>query len=151
MRGLSREQVPVLTAIDSNKDIRQESLSDRKRVTITTAMRPWIQDQSVICSDGESVYRSIAAASNCAYVRVKLKEKSAAPHLNLARINAYHRNLKDLINRDCRGVNTEYLPFYLGWARRCAQAGTFGKVIAREMLELALPIQTRQSSPSQAA
>lgn len=151
MRGLSREQVPVLTAIDSNRDIRQTPLSDRKRVTIMTAMRPWIQEQSVICSDGEEAYRSMALESNCAHVRVKLKEKSAAPQLNLARINAYHGNLKDLINRDCRGVNTRYLPLYLGWARRCAQAGAFGKAIAREMLELTLSVQPKQSSPHQAA
>jgi hypothetical protein len=75
-RGLSREQVPVLTAIDSNSDIRQETLRDRKRVTIITAIRPWVKEQSVICSDGEAAYRSLAQASNCAYVRVQLKAKS---------------------------------------------------------------------------
>lgn len=150
-RGLSREQVPVLTAIDSNSDICQETLRDRKRVTIITAMRPWVKEQSVICSDGEAAYRSIAQAANCAYVRVQLKAKSPTPQLNLARINAYHTSLKDLINRDCRGVNTEYLQLYLGWARRCTQAGAFGKSIAREMLELTTPARPPHSLPSQAA
>ena len=150
-RGLSREQAPVLTAIDSNNDIFQEKLPDRKRVTITNVLRPWIQEQSVICSDGEGAYRSIASDANCAYVRVKLKTRSLAPQLNLARINAYHGSLKDLIYRDCRGVNTQYLPFYLGWARRWTQSRAFGKPIVREMLELTLPNQPRGVSQSLAA
>jgi len=150
-RGLSNEQVPVLTAIDSGNFICQQPLPNRKRATVTAVMRPWIQEQSVICSDGEPVYRSIAALSNCGYTKVKLKEKNPAPHLNLAKINAYHKNLKDLINGDCNGVNTEYLPLYLGWVRRCTQAGAFGKAIVREMLELALPSRPMTAPPNLAA
>ncbi|MEQ8958304.1 MAG: transposase, partial [Coleofasciculus sp. C2-GNP5-27] len=98
-----------------------------------------IQGQSVICSDGEPAYRSIATLTDCEHIRVKLKEKTQAPNLNLAKINAYHSQLKQLINGSCRGVNTEYLHLYLGWGRRWTQAGEFGKPIVREMLELALP------------
>tara|TARA_R110002020_G_scaffold58372_1_gene160009 strand:- start:597 stop:1595 length:999 start_codon:yes stop_codon:yes gene_type:complete len=138
-RGLSNEQVPVLTAMDTNNYICQQKLPDRKRTTITAAMRPWVQGQSVICSDGEPAYRSIATLTDCEHIRVKLKEKTRAPNLNLAKINAYHSHLKQLINGSCRGVNTEYLHLYLGWGRRWTQAGEFGKPIVREMLELALP------------
>ncbi len=88
LRGLSKEQVPVLTAIDSNNFIFQQRLPDRKRRTISATMRPWVEAQSVICSDGEPAYRSIAEMAECAHFRIKLRGKSQSPNLNLARINA---------------------------------------------------------------
>ncbi len=144
-RGLSNEQVPVLTAIDSGNYIFQQALSNRRKSSIRNAMNHWVREQSVICSDGNSVYEDIAVTSNRGYVLVKLKKRGPSPQLNLAKINAYHTNLKDLINRDCRGVNTQYLPLYLGWMRRCTQAAGFGKVVLREMLGLAAQPIPRQS------
>lgn len=144
-RGLSDEQVPVLTAMDTSNYICQEKLSNRRKTTITAALRPWVQEQSVICSDGEPAYQHIATLTSCEHIRVQLKKKGQGPNLNLARTNAYHSNLKELINGSCRGVNTEYLHLYLAWGRRWTQAGEFGQAIIREMLELALPNRPSQT------
>jgi len=57
-----------------------------------------------------------------------------ALNLSIGRIDAYHRDVENLVNRRCMGVGTRYLMNYFGWARRITLHKPFGNDLSRELL-----------------
>ena len=58
-------------------------------------------------------------------------------HLSIGRINAYHRDVENLINRKCYGVATRYLMNYFAWQRRIKiNPASFGSELFGEMLAI---------------
>lgn len=75
-RGLSNEQVPVLTALDNAGVLYEAILSSRKG--IEAALDGRIEAGSVLCSDGASVYLAVAEAADAEHRRVIIQ--TVVPH-----------------------------------------------------------------------
>jgi transposase-like protein len=129
--GLSAEQVPVLTALDSGGGVIEEVL--RSRAAIGTALNGRVAEGSVVCSDGLKAYVEVAKRHGSEHRCIApprkdwlAKAKGGKPRkkgrLGLGHVNAHHERLKTFINRQLRGVSTRYLHHYLGWARAMRRA-----------------------------
>ncbi|TRL35540.1 IS1595 family transposase [Methylosinus sporium] len=138
--GLSGEQVPVLTAVDSAGGVIEAVLRDRSG--IVPALEGRIARGSVVCSDGLKQYVKAAVSQGSEHRRIEPPRKDwlakavggkprRPGRLGLGRVNGHHERLKTLINRHFRGVSTKYLPNYLGWARASRRPG-FGALLILE-------------------
>jgi transposase-like protein len=128
-RGLSHEQVPVLTALDSGGGIFEAILPSL--TGIEAALDGRIAAGSVLCSDGAYAYRLVALKAGAEHRAIYLP--TTTPHavkinpvptpvrqvgrLGLGRVNGHHQRLKLFVDGRCRGVATKYLHNYLGWHR----------------------------------
>jgi transposase-like protein len=138
-RGLSHEQVPVLTAVDNAGGVYESILTSR--YAIAPALEGHIAAGSVLCSDGQKDYVKAAVIAGAEHRRVivqtvtpnatkaepKPTKRRQKGRLGLGRVNAHHGRLKVLINGRCRGVATKYLGNYLGWHRAMLRHGFEGK------------------------
>lgn len=146
-RGLSHEQVPVLTAVDNAGGVYEAILASR--YAIAAALEGHIAAGSVLCSDGQKEYVKAAVAAGAEHRRIivqtvasgamkaepKPTERRQKGRLGLGRVNAHHGQLKVLINGRCRGVATKYLGNYLGWHRAMVKR-TAGKNLLHQSLGL---------------
>lgn len=140
-RGLSGEQVPVLTALDTSGAVYEAVLPSL--TALGTALDGRIAAGSVLCSDGAAAYVKAAVQAGAEHRRVFVPTSTAAAvkanpvptkrrqkgRLGLGRVNAHHGQLKVLINGRCRGVATRYLPAYLGWHRAMLRGGCKGTAL----------------------
>ena len=138
-RGVSSEQVPVLTVLDTNGGVYSRVLGGMGEIDAALAGR--IAPGSVLCSDGAQAYLRAATVAGAEHRRINVPiitpyaiKAAPAPtrrrktgRLGLGRVNAHHGQLKVLINRRCRGVATRYLANYVGWHRAMMRAGFIGK------------------------
>lgn len=132
-RGTSREQVAVLSAIDSAGAIVETPLAGLSAVRTLLAGR--IAPGSVLCSDGAQTYVRVALEAQCEHRRIWVparkpparRRRDARPRrpgvLGLGRVNAQHERMKTFVNRQARGVSTAQLPVYLGWLRALRRSG----------------------------
>jgi transposase-like protein len=139
-RGLSNEQVPVLTALDTSGGIYEAILPSL--TAIETALEGRITAGSVLCSDGAKAYVKAAVAAGAEHRRVVVPtiishaiktnpvptKRRQKGRLGLGRVNAHHGQIKGLVNGRCRGVATKYLGNYLGWHRAMVK-GSAGKAL----------------------
>ncbi|MDR6623946.1 IS1595 family transposase [Caulobacter segnis] len=134
-RGFGDQQVPVLTALDRSGTIFQTQLPDTRWDSIGGAMKPWVEAESMICSDGNGAYARVAGQTGCEHMVVKKGSGGGnTRNLSIGRIDAYHRDVENLVNRRCMGVGTRYLMNYFGWARRITQHKPFGNDLLGEIL-----------------
>ena len=118
-RGLSTDQVPVVTAIDRHGASLKQVV--RSRSDIGEALQDRVEAGSVLCIDGLAVYRNVARDTvAAAHVVVTKKSKPAlnqsmSGRFSLARVYAMHNQLKAFVNWSARGVSTRYLQGYLKW------------------------------------
>jgi hypothetical protein len=124
LRGLSHEQVPVLTAVDRARNHLDKVLDRREKAIILKSLKPFIERGSVICSDGYQAYQELAARTRSDHRLIAFKPptpqakaeglpRGRAGALGLGRINSWHEVLDTRINRIHRGVSTRYLSNYL--------------------------------------
>ncbi len=139
-RGLSNEQVPVLTALDNAGGIYEAILPSL--TAIEAALEGRIAGGSVVCSDGAKAYVKAAVAAGAEHRRIVVPtiishavkanpvptKRRQKGRLGLGRVNAHHGQIKVLVNGRCRGVSTRYLGNYLGWHRAMVK-GTAGKAL----------------------
>ncbi|MDO9712589.1 IS1595 family transposase [Paracraurococcus lichenis] len=140
-RGLSDEQVPVLTALDNAGGVYEAILPSLTAIETTLDGR--IAPGSVVCSDGTAAYVKAAVKAGAEHRRVVVPTTTpvtvkVAPlptkrrqkgRLGLGRVNAHHGQIKALVNGRCRGVATRYLGNYLGWHRAMLHEGFTGKAL----------------------
>jgi transposase-like protein len=137
-RGLSFEQIPVLTALDNAGGVYEHVLGSLNE--IETALEGRISKGSVLCSDGTRAYVKAAVKAGAEHRRVVItkadyvtktagKPQRQKGRLGLGHVNAHHGRLKVLINGRCRGVSTRYLPSYLGWSRAMRRDGFEGRAL----------------------
>lgn len=145
-RGLSHEQVPVLTALDTSGGIYETILASR--YAIAEALDERIAAGSVLCSDGQQGYVKAAVKVGAEHRRINVQtiasdemkatvrptRKRQKGRLGLGRVNAHHGQIKVLVNGRCRGVSTRYLGNYLGWHRAMVK-GTAGKALLDRALD----------------
>ena len=128
-RGLSSEQVPVVTGLDNSGHIVQGVLANRTDEDISAVLTLQIEIRSLICSDGHSSYPKIAEARSCEHLTIERPihsqedksrglPKGKPGALGLGRVNSYHENLKTSINRIFRGVSTALLPNYIALVKQ---------------------------------
>lgn len=122
LRGLSREQIPVMTAIDRRRQTHHAVLDGRHQ--LENALEGRIEPFSVLCSDGLAAYRKVAFREDLCHVVVNARDEpkpfmlqgATEPYrLSLARINNLHERMKTWANHRARGVSTAYLSHYLTW------------------------------------
>lgn len=117
-RGLSAEQIPVLTAQSrSAPPVFSVVLPSRKAEDIDAALAAHLAPDVLLMTDGLASYQKMSTDHNFAYLAVPplpLHKTQGILHLN--NINAYHSRFKGWISR-FRGVATKYLSNYLGWHR----------------------------------
>jgi len=91
---------------------------------LKTVLKPRLDRDAVLCTDGLSVYRSFAQEADIAHQPLNLAQgirvKDEAFHIQ--NVNAYDSRLKSWMAR-FHGVSTRYLPNYLGWFRMLDAAG----------------------------
>jgi transposase-like protein len=140
-RGLSGEQVPVLTALDNAGGVYETILPSL--TAIEAALDGRIAPGSVVCSDGTAAYVKAAVTAGAEHRRVVVPTITPAAvkraplptkrrqkgRLGLGRVNAHHGQIKGLVNGRCRGVATRYLGNYLGWHRAMLRQGFTGKAL----------------------
>jgi hypothetical protein len=145
-RGLSSDQVPVLTALDNAGGVYETILSSL--TNIEAALDGRIAAGSVLCSDGAHAYVKAAVKAGAEHRRVIVPtitpaavkanpvptKKRKKGRLGLGRVNAHHGQIKVLINGRCRGVATRYLGNYLGWQRAMLRDEFNGKVLLERAL-----------------
>lgn len=140
-RGLSHEQVPVLTALDNAGGVYEAILPSL--IAIEASLNGHIAAGSVVCSDGALAYVKAAVKAGAEHRRVIVPTTTPAAvkanpirtpkrkpgRLGLGRVNAHHGQIKVLVNERCRGVATKYLANYLGWHRAMIRAGFAGTAL----------------------
>lgn len=132
-RGLSREQVAVLTAIDSGDNLIETRIAGLAEVG--PLLKGRIAPGSVVCSDGTRTYVWVALDAGCEHRRIwpplrgsrARRRRGDRPRtrgrLGLGRVNAQHERVKSFVNRQARGASTANLPIYLGWNRALRRPG----------------------------
>ena len=125
-RGLSHEQVPVLVARDRAGVTADCVLTATDAVTLAAALKPFVRDDLVLCTDGSG---ALAAAARQLGVEHHAINLSAGIRVNgawhIQNVNAYHSRLKTWV-RKFNGVATRYLANYLGWFRTIDRESAFG-------------------------
>ena len=145
-RGVLREPVPVLTALDNSGGVFEailKSLSEIER-----ALEGRIAAGSVLCSDGRAAYVAVADNAYAEHYAVSVAALTSKivninpvvmparqpGRLGLGRVANHHVRLKYLINERCRGVATKYLRNYLGWHRAMFRPGFEGTMLLARAL-----------------
>ena len=117
-RGLSSEQIPVLIARDRNGQTLSRQLSAVNSQTLSEALKPVIENGSVLCTDGHAAYPNVSKDCGALHKRLNIKSgiKVLEKVYHIQNVNAYDSRLKSWIKR-FHGVLTKYLQRYLGWWR----------------------------------
>ncbi len=115
LRGISRDQVCVASALDRNGNIIMESVCTG-RISYKTLERLYagrIDENSIICTDSHKSYIRFAKDFKLDHKRIPSgHHTNGIYHIN--HVNSLHSNLK-LWMRKFRGIATKYLPNYLNW------------------------------------
>ena len=117
-RGLSKEQIPVLIVRDRDGHTTDAILSSANEKEISKVISPLIDEDVLLCSDGNRIYQAFAKTFNLTH---KIINASAGEHIkegayHIQNVNAYDSRLKNWI-RHFHGISTKYLESYLGWMR----------------------------------
>jgi transposase-like protein len=117
-RGRSNEQVCVLVARDRAGATVNHVLPEFTKDTLLNVLQPVLAEDTLLCSDGLSVYKAFAADAGVAHKVVNLSAgvRIVEQAFHIQNVNAYHSRLKTWLRR-FNGVATKYLSNYLGWYR----------------------------------
>jgi transposase-like protein len=113
-RGAGLDQMPVLVVRDRSGHTADFQLEKLDVIHASAALKPLVDEASVLCTDGAAVYAAFARRSGMTHkvvhARPGLRVQEAAFHIQ--NVNAYHSRLKTWMVR-FQGVATNYL----GWRR----------------------------------
>jgi transposase-like protein len=117
-RGTGPEQVPVLIVRDRSGATADFKLTAANTAEIEPPLRTVLAHDAVLCSDGASVYRTVAQHLNITHRPINLSAgiRVVAGVYHVQNVNAYDSRLKGWMAR-FHGVATKYLENYLGWRR----------------------------------
>lgn len=119
-RGISKEQVCVVVAIDRNGDIVSQN-ARRGRITATeidAVLGSYLAPDSLLCTDSARNYMAFARMKGFHHEVINIRKgvyiRKGIYHVQ--HVNAYHKRLKKWMER-FQGVATKYLDNYLFWFR----------------------------------
>lgn len=117
-RGLSYDQVCVLTACDRSKHSIEKiaGFGPLNNFNADRLLNGIITSDSVLVTDGSSTYKSFAKRHDLAHQIVYNKKGMRSKGCyHIQHINNYHAMLKNWIDNGFHGVATKYLTHYLQW------------------------------------
>lgn len=135
-RGLSREQVCVLTARDrqARSVFAMTGKGQSTAARVKEALQPVVQSESVLCTDGAFQYRRFCRDAGVDHRPINGKKRLKGSIYHINNINGYHSRLKTWMVR-FKGVATKYLLNYLAWHQYVDQATKLSpRAAARQML-----------------
>lgn len=126
-RGISREQVAVLTAIarGSRNSFITVLPSVPSAATIGAALGPVLKPDTVLVSDSASAYKTAAKTLGVVVRQIPRGTHKLGPY-HIQNVNALHSRIKEGL-RPFRGVATKNLPVYLAWFRFFDRTGGAAK------------------------
>lgn len=115
VRGISSEQVCIVTAIDRNNNIILAPVCTGRvgSKELQEVFNGRIEEGSILCTDSHKSYPALAKELNLEHKQIKRgKHKEGIYHIN--HLNALHSLYKGWI-RTFKGVSTKFLENYLYW------------------------------------
>jgi transposase-like protein len=124
-RGVSTEQIPVLVVRDRRGKHFDQVLPAVDQATLGTILPQLLSDESILCSDGAHVYKSVAKTYGIPHESLRYAKYGHVKDriFHVQNVNAYDSRLKLWMKR-FSGVATKYLPNYLGWRRMLERLGS---------------------------
>lgn len=117
-RGTSPDQIAVLVVRDRSGQTADFRLEKLDAPHVIAVLRPLIDQEAILCSDGANVYKTFARQAGIAHrpINVQRGIRVLDGVFHIQNVNAYDSRLKTWIRR-FHGVATKYLEHYLGWRR----------------------------------
>ena len=112
-RGISREQVCVLTALDNNKRLLIEIATMGRPASndLVRVLGQVIKRDSTLITDSLNSYKNLACTFNLKHIPIPSGKRSVG-RFNIQKINNIHSQTKNFISK-YKGVSTKYLSNYL--------------------------------------
>lgn len=116
--GAYCERVAVLVVRDRSGQTADFRLENVDAAHITTVLRPLVDKDAILCTDGAAVYQKVARSMGLTHRAVNVKKgiRVLGGAFHIQNVNAYDSRLKQWMGR-FHGVATKYLENYLGWRR----------------------------------
>lgn len=115
-RGYSPDHIPVLVVRDRHQETADFILEKIDAEHIEQALKPLVDPDSVLCTDGASVYTAFAQKHAIQHETIRARGPRVRGAFHIQNVNAYDSRLKNWMRR-FHGVATKYLKNYLGWRR----------------------------------
>lgn len=116
-RGISREQIPVLTAVSRGSRSSHMTVLPGVPTTmsVVAALAPVMSKDLVLCSDSAGLYKPAGKALGVTLRQIPRGMHKLGPY-HIQNVNALHSRIKAWF-RPFMGVATKNLPVYLAWFR----------------------------------
>lgn len=116
--GAQWERIAVLVVRDRSGQTADFRLEKIDAPHITAVLRPLVDKDAILCTDGARVYQTVARAMGLAHRAINVQQgiRVIEGAFHIQNVNAYDSRLKEWIRR-FHGVATKYLENYLGWRR----------------------------------
>ena len=117
MRGLSKEQVPVVVARDRDGRTCDAVLRKRRAKEVGLRLGPKIVPGSLLCIEKSRILIKFAKDENLAFEIIGTKQRRGREKIfHVQIVNAYHSRLNNWMGH-FNGVATDRLSNYLDWRR----------------------------------
>lgn len=112
------DRIPVLIVRDRSGHVCDFVFKNLSKENVHRSMKPVIDDESILCSDGASWYQTFAEKEGIPHHRLIAldSQRVIGKEFHIQNVNSYISRLKTWMVR-FNGVGTAYLPNYLGWRR----------------------------------
>lgn len=116
--GPAWEHIAVLVARDRSGQTADFRLEQCDAAHIAAALQPLVDKDAILCTDGASVYKSVAHTLGLTHRAVNVSKgiRVVDRVFHIQNVNAYDSRLKTWMQR-FHGVASKYLENYLGWRR----------------------------------
>ena len=112
------DQIAVLIVKERSGGLTETMLGRPNKEKIGKALKPIINTDSILCSDGAHSYRSFAKENGLTHYRTiaSKSQRVIGKQFHIQNVNNYMMRIRVWMQR-FYGVGTDYLPNYLGWMR----------------------------------
>jgi transposase-like protein len=115
-RGTGQDHIPVLVTRDRGGATADFILSKLDAVHVSAVLKPLVDADAILCTDGAAVYTAFAQAEGITHHSIVAHGPRVRGAFHIQNVNAYDSRLKTWMRR-FNGVATKYLNNYLGWRR----------------------------------
>lgn len=116
--GAQWEHIAVLVVRDRSGQTADFRLQGIDAPHITEVLRPLVDKDAILCTDGARVYQAVARSLGLTHRAINVQQgiRVIDGAFHIQNVNAYDSRLKQWMGR-FHGVATKYLENYLGWRR----------------------------------
>jgi transposase-like protein len=116
--GAHWEHIAVLVVRDRSGQTADFRLEGIDAPHITAVLRPLVDKDAILCTDGARVYQTVARTLGLTHRAINVQQgiRVIEGAFHIQNVNAYDSRLKQWMGR-FHGVATKYLENYLGWRR----------------------------------